>query len=212
MTDPATVLPSPSGALAHGPTVIGLDLAIGSYSSTGTGIASSRGWCEAVGYPDRKKKGREFSKLPHRERLRRLVDLRDQITQDIGRPDLVVLELPAPSRAGGASHERAWLWWEVYRRLQSGGIPVGLLTPNQRALYATGKGTVAKSAVVDAVARRWPSWSTGGDDNLADAVVLMAAGRDHLDHPIATMPAAHRAALTKAVWPDGIRGHRTEQR
>ncbi|MFE2407024.1 hypothetical protein ACFXDE_01635 [Kitasatospora sp. NPDC059408] len=204
MTDTA-LLPPPGGTLTHGPTVIGLDLAIGSYSSTGTGIASSRGWCDAVGYPDRKKKGRELSKLPHPERLYELVRLRERIIQGIGRPDLVVLELPAPSRAGGASHERAWLWWEVYRWLQSGGIPVGLLTPNQRALYATGKGTAAKSAVVDAVARRWPSWPTEGDDNLADAVVLMAAGRDYLDHPIAPMPAANRAALTKAVWPDGIR-------
>ncbi|MFJ9771147.1 hypothetical protein ACIRVF_07880 [Kitasatospora sp. NPDC101157] len=205
MTDTA-LLPPPGGTLTHGPTVIGLDLAIGSQNSTGTGIASSRGWCEAVGYPDRKKKGRELSNLPHPERLRALVELRDRITQGVGHPDLVVLELPAPSRTGGASHERAWLWWEVYRRLQSSGIPVALLTPNQRALYATGKGTAAKSAVVDAVARRWTAWSTDGDDNLADAVTLMAAGRDYLDHPITVMPATHRAALTKAVWPDGIRG------
>lgn len=183
------------------PSVIGLDLALGSAQSTGTGIASSLGWCESVGYPDRKKKGRELSNLPHPERLHALVRLREAITTEIGRPDLVVMELPAPSRAGGSSHERAWLWWEVYRWLSGGGIPVALLTPNQRALYATGKGNAPKNAVVDAVARRWPMWDTGGDDNLADAVVLMAAGRDQLGHAIADMPKANRAALDKAVWP-----------
>jgi hypothetical protein len=184
------------------PSVVGLDLAIGSASSTGTGIASSLGWCESVGYPNRKKKGREFSNLPHAERLHELVRLRERITAEIGRPDLVVLELPAPSRAGGGSHERAWLWWEMYRWLNGGGIPVALLTPNQRALYATGKGNAPKTAVVDAVARRWPGWSTGGDDNLADAVVLMAAGRDWAGHPIVDMPKVNRAAIDKAVWPD----------
>ena len=183
------------------PSVIGLDLAIGSSNSTGTGIASSLGWCESVGYPDRKKRGREFSNLPHPERLRALVDLRQRIIDEIGCPDLAVLELPAPSRAGGGSHERAWLWWEMYRWLESSYIPVALLTPNQRALYATGKGNAPKTAVVDAVARRWPAWHTGGDDNLADAVALMAAGRDRLGYPIIDMPKAHRGALDKAIWP-----------
>lgn len=185
----------------NAPTVVGVDTAIGSASSSGTGIASSAGWAKAVGYPDRKKKGREFSKLPHQERLYALVRLRESITETIGRPDLAVMELPAPSRAGGGSHERAWLWWEIYRSLHSSGIPVGLLTPNQRALYATGKGNASKQAVVDAQARRWPDWHTEGDDNLADAVVLMAAGMDHLGHPIAKVPATHRAAIDKATWP-----------
>jgi crossover junction endodeoxyribonuclease RuvC len=201
-TTMTSLLEAPSPQITGYPSVIGLDLAIGSSSSTGTGIASSLGWCESVGYPDRKKRGREFSNLPHHERLHALVDLRQRITDEIGCPDLVVLELPAPSRAGGGSHERAWLWWEMYRWLTSSYVPVALLTPNQRALYATGKGNAPKTAVVDAVARRWPDWSTGGDDNLADAVTLMAAGRDHLGHPITDMPKAHRAALDKAIWPD----------
>jgi crossover junction endodeoxyribonuclease RuvC len=186
------------------PTVVGLDTAIGSASSSGTGIASSTGWSEAVGYPDRKKKGREFSKLPHLERLAALRQLRNRITLVIGRPDLVVMELPAPSRAGGGSHERAWLWWELYDWFEAHDLPVGLLTPNQRALYATGKGNASKQAVVDAQARRWPDWHTEGDDNLADAVVLMAAGMDRLDHPIAPMPAVNRVALDRANWPDEI--------
>jgi crossover junction endodeoxyribonuclease RuvC len=192
-----------------GPVVIGLDTAIGSASSSGTGIASSLGWCESVGYPDRKKKDRAFSALPHPERLGELTRLAARITETIGRPDLVVMELPAPSRAGGGSHERAWLWWELYRWLHRHDIPVGLLTPNQRAKYATGRGNAGKPAVVDAQARRWPAWETGGDDNLCDAVVLMAAGRDWAGCPLAAVPKAHRTAVDNAQWPEGFTYTRT---
>jgi hypothetical protein len=71
----------------------------------------------------------------------------------------------------------------------------------QRCTYATGKGAASKEAVVDAVARRWPAWQTEGNNNLADAVVFMAAGRDWLGAPITDMPKTHRAAIDKAVWP-----------
>ncbi|GAB2696830.1 hypothetical protein [Kitasatospora kifunensis] len=185
-----------------GPVVIGLDPAIGSYDSTGTGIASSNGWTDTVGYLDRRNKKKPFSGLPHPQRLDVLTNIAARVILHAGQPDLVVMELPAPSRSGGASHERAWLWWELYRRLTSRDTPVALLTPNQRALYATGKGTAAKAVVVDAVARRWPGWTTDGDDNLADAVVLMAAGRDYLGHAITDMPKANRAAIGTAIWPD----------
>jgi hypothetical protein len=187
-----------------GPVVIGLDTALGSASSSGTGIASSAGWCESVGYPDRKRKDRAFSSLPHPERLTELTQLAGRITLTLGTPDLVVMELPALSRSGGGTHERGWLWWELYRWLNRHDIPVGLLTPNQRALYATGKGNAGKAAVIDAQARRWPDWETGGDDNLADAIVLMAAGRDWTGHPICPVPKVNRAAVDKAVWPEGF--------
>lgn len=198
-----TLAPAPAtaGAGPTGPTIIGLDTAIGSATSSGTGIASSQGWCESVGYADKKN---PFSKLPHRNRLNALTGLANRITLAIGRPDLVVMELPAPSRAGGGAHERAWLWWELYRWLDRHDIPVGLMTPNQRMLYAAGKGTASKNVVVDAVARRWPAWSTGGDDNLADAVVLMAAGMDWWGCPVAAVPKAHRVAVERAVWPEAV--------
>ncbi|MFF0409156.1 hypothetical protein ACFYUY_01805 [Kitasatospora sp. NPDC004745] len=198
MTD-TTLLPPPGGTLTHGPTVIGLDTSL-----TATGIASSLGWCESVGYKPHHKKD-AITTQPHVQRLQSLLGVLGDVILAVGNPDLVVLESPSLASLGGGGHERAWLWWEVYRSLTAHEIPVALMAPSQRMLYATGKGSATKSAVVDAAARRWPAWTTGGDDNQADAVVLMAAGRDYLDHPIAVMPAANRAALTKAVWPDGIR-------
>jgi crossover junction endodeoxyribonuclease RuvC len=129
-------------------------------------------------------------------------DVRDRITEQIGTPDLVVMETPAFSRSGGGAHERAWLWWELYGYLATHHIPTALMGTGQRCTYATGKGNASKEAVVDAVARRWPAWETQGDNNLADAVVFMAAGLDWSGHPITAMPKTHRAAIDKATWPN----------
>ncbi|MEV6165762.1 hypothetical protein AB0L71_28385 [Streptomyces sp. NPDC052052] len=179
-------------------TVIGIDPSL-----TATGIASSNGWCQVVGWTDKKN---PITGLPHQARREALHEVRQLVTDTIGRPDLVVMELPAVSRAGGGAHERGWLWWEIYNYLGSLEIPTGLLSPNQRALYATGKGNAGKGAVIDAIARRFPDWATDGNDNAADAVALMAAGCDWLGHPLAPMPQTHRAAITKAIWPDTLTG------
>lgn len=192
-----TALTPPPNTITTAPTVIGLDTSL-----TGTGIASSRGWCHVIGYTRTRTKDPGITQLPHPARLTAMKGVRDQVLTTIGRPDLVVLELPAPSRSGGGAHERAWLWWECYDRLTQADIPIALMSTGQRALYATGKGNASKNAVVDAVARRWPAWTTEGDDNAADAVTLMAAGRDWAGHPIAPMPKTHRAAIAKALWPD----------
>ncbi|MFG3051809.1 hypothetical protein ACGFZP_12790 [Kitasatospora sp. NPDC048239] len=200
MTDLSTLPTDPGLMPAAAPVVIGLDTSL-----TATGIASSTGWCDTVGYKPRHKSD-SITTQPHEQRLRSLLALLGDIILAVGRPGLVVLESPSLRSLGGGGHERAWLWWEVYRGLTVRDIPVALMSPSQRMMYATGKGSATKSAVVDAVARRWPDWSTGGDDNQADAVVLMAAGLDYLGYPVVPMPAANRAALTKSVWPEGVRG------
>jgi crossover junction endodeoxyribonuclease RuvC len=191
-----TTLIEPSPVTTGSPHVIGLDTSL-----KATGIASSRGWCELVGYKPRNKDD-ALTKQPHPERLQSILGVLSGILLAVGEPDLVVLESPSLASMGGGSHERGWLWWEVYRSLTSRSVPVALLAPSQRMQYATGKGMASKSAVVDAVARRWPEWATSGNDNLADAVVLMAAGLDWLGKPLAVMPKAHRAAFDKAVWPE----------
>jgi crossover junction endodeoxyribonuclease RuvC len=178
------------------PVVIGIDPSL-----TGTGIASSNGWCEVIGYKKQRAKDPGITQLPHPERLAAMRALLDQVLTTIGTPGLAVMELPAPSRSGGGAHERGWFWWQIYNQLHNRQIPIGLLTPNQRALYATGKGSASKGPVIDAVTRRFPDWATEGNDNACDAVALMAAGRDWLRHPIADLPKTHRAALDKATWP-----------
>lgn len=178
----------------EGPRVVGVDTSL-----SATGLASSEGWCRVLGYQDKKN---PITKLPHPERLVQMRRVLDAVTEAIGRPDLAVMERAALSRAGGGAHERGWLWWRLYERLVDAGVPVGLVSTNQRIHYATGKGTGQKTVVVDAVARRWPEWQTGGNDNACDAVVLMAAGRDWLLNPVADIPKLHRTAIDKALWPE----------
>jgi Holliday junction resolvasome RuvABC endonuclease subunit len=190
-----TALPDPPTTALAPTVVIGIDPSL-----TATGIASSNGWCDVIGHPKRAKDP-GITQLPHPERLAAMRAVLDRVLTSIGTPDLVVMELPAVSRSGGGAHERGWLWWQLYNQLHKAQIPIGLLSPNQRALYATGKGNAGKGAVVDAVARRFPDWATDGNDNAADAVTLMAAGRDWAGHPITPMPQTHRAAIDKAVWP-----------
>lgn len=188
------------------PRVVGIDTSL-----TATGIASSLGWCHLVGYSDWcqlagiNPKKQTITKLPHSQRIQVLSWLAGEIALQVGTPDLAVIETPAYAQSGGGAHERGWLWWDVYRRLANRDVPIALMTPQQRMLYATGRGSSrgsnGKGGVIDAVARRWPAFETGGNDNLADAVTLMAAGIDALGHPLAPMPQVNRAALDAIAWP-----------
>lgn len=188
MTAPTTAAPTTGAATP--PRVIGLDISL-----TGTGIACSAGWCEAIGLT-----GVTTKPLNQRDAI--ITNLAHDIAQYVGpTAGLVVIEMPAYSRSGGGSHERSGLWWRVVHHLLAWDIPVIEVNPSYRSTYATGKGNAKKTEVVDAVARRWPDWQTHGDDNAADAVVLMAMGLDALGHPIATIPDKNRAALAKVAWP-----------
>lgn len=166
-------------------------------SLTGTGIATSIGWCTTVGRDG-------VTTLALADRLAAVDALVDEILLQAGRlaGDLFVIEEPAFSRTGGGAVERHALWWLLVRRLVRGEARVALVKPRSRMRYATGKGAATKQAVVDAVARRLPMFETGGDDNLCDAAVLCAMGRDWLGAPLVKMPEAHREALSAVIWPE----------
>lgn len=171
-------------------TSIGLDLSL-----TGSGIASSAGWCERIGAKD-------ITKLPLPERHTAVDELVDQIVPLCRQAAIVVVEVPAFSRSTGGALERSALWWLVTRRLWIAEIPTAEAFNQHRMRYATGKPQADKGAIIDAVARRWPQFETGGDDNLADAAVLAAMGADWLGHPLTPMPHTHRKALDGVRWPD----------
>lgn len=171
------------------PQVIGLDTSL-----TKTGVASSDMWCEVRGYKD-------ITTMPHVRRIATMLRLVEDVLEITGKPDLVVIEAPAFSRTAGGAHERAFLFWRLFEAITALDVPIAVMTTNQRMLYATGKGSAAKGAIVDAVARRFPQFDTGGDDNKADAVILMAAGRDALGYPLADLPTTHRRALETVAWP-----------
>lgn len=172
--------------------IVGIDPSL-----TGTGIASTAGWCTHIGQDG-------ILKQSLAVRVNTLANLRHDIIEAVGTPDLVVIEAPSFRSLGGGSLERHALWWSLVTALCGRGVPVVEVTPAQLQLYATGRGVGGKAAVIDAVARRWPGYETKGDNNLCDAVVLAAMGADWAGQPMATVPATHRKALDKVAWPDGV--------
>jgi Holliday junction resolvasome RuvABC endonuclease subunit len=177
--------------------VVGLDLSL-----TASGIASTRGWCTVVG-----RAGLTVAATPLAERLAGMRALKQQLLDTIGAPDLVCIETPALSRARGGVFERGWLWFEVATVLElDRDVAVVGVDPGQLKLYATGRGGASKGEVLVAVTKRWPQFETGGDDNLADAVVLAAIGADLLGEPLTPLPVTHRVALAKLRVPERIGG------
>lgn len=130
----------------------------------------------------------------------------DSITRDVvsavGMPDLVVVEQPAFSQNSGSHHDRSGLWWMVVDDLAEREILVAEVAPTTLKKFATGKGTASKTAVVDAVARRWPEVETGGDDNVADALVLAKMGVCHLGENDFEMPKVNLSSLDAVRWPE----------
>jgi crossover junction endodeoxyribonuclease RuvC len=172
------------------PRVVGIDPSL-----TATGIASSLTWCAKLGIDG-------VTKMPVWEKTEAIEFLADEIIEEIGQPDLVVIEQVDTARAYGGASERAGLFWLLARRLRGREIPFTDVASAQLKIYATGTSQCKKGAVIDAVARRWPKFETGGDDNMCDATVLTAMGADHLGAPLAPMPATHRRALDKVTWPE----------
>jgi crossover junction endodeoxyribonuclease RuvC len=174
-----------------GPLVAGIDLSL-----TSTGVVLSIGHMHRV-----RSKGKRDDTLTVRNT--RLNVIADTVVALAATADLAVVEQPAYGQPGGSVHDRAGLWWLVVSRLHDLGVPVAEASPTARAKYATGKGggpSASKDAVLAAVVRRFPDWDVTGND-VADALVLCAMGRDHLGAPLADIPALHRDALLKVAWP-----------
>lgn len=115
--------------------------------------------------------------------------------------DLAVIEAPAFSKNTGMAHERAGLWWLIYRELVDMACPILVVKPNVRAKYATGRGNAGKDEVMLAASRRYDECEIT-NNNEADAVILAAMGARWKGDPVEDrMPAAHLAAMRTVVGP-----------
>jgi crossover junction endodeoxyribonuclease RuvC len=182
--------------------VVGVDL-----SMQATGI------CTPDGVQVLKSSGRDGAPLAVRRA--RLVDISGRVSlavaEAVGLPPagvsgaLVVIEAPSlgQSRQRG-THDRSGLWWLVVDELMQAGHRVVEVPPASVKKYATGSGSANKGAMADAAARRIPHVHTAGEDNAVDALWLRAMGCDQLGSPLATVPQAHRDALTKVAWPSTL--------
>lgn len=174
-------------------TVVAIDISL-----TATGVA--------VRSPDRRWNlatiGEDSPGPGPRAQLRRMNRVADGtkafIFDHVAHPadiSLIVMEAPAFSRGTGMAHERAGLWWFIYRTWAASLMPILVVEPNLRIKYALGKGVGGKDAVMLAAARRYPD-APITNNNEADAVVLNAMGCRYLGYPIeASLPATHISAM-----------------
>lgn len=168
--------------------IVGLDLSL---TSTGTARIGDKIWADRI-VP---------RKLSGHARMRHILLEVIGLTEGA---DLIVIE--GPSFGSGVNarqsghHERGGLWWLVTYQLWRRERPFAVVPPAVLKRYGTGKGNASKDAVLAAAVRRYHQVEFDGNDE-ADALVLAAMGADQLGRPIATVPAAHRAALGSVTWP-----------
>jgi Holliday junction resolvasome RuvABC endonuclease subunit len=124
------------------------------------------------------------------------------------RPHLAVIEgysFASPNR----SHQLGELGWACRRSLLIADVPWVVVTPGQRAKYATGKGNAPKVAVLLAAARTLGY--TGTDDNAADALWLWTMATDYYtgevkvrregEYETVVLSMGQRDVLGKVEWP-----------
>lgn len=146
--------------------------------------------------------GTGSSAKQRRSRIRKAVDgVLKYVPQGV---DLVVIEEPLPPVAGKASLqiERAGAYWMLLDQLIP-RVPVAEVNPRTRAKLATGSGNASKADVRDRVRSDFPGLRVA-DDNVADAVALVAAGARRVGTPLVEYSAKQQEAYTTVVWPEGI--------
>lgn len=140
-------------------------------------------------------------------RAARIFSLARSIAHHVPMGSLVIIEAPAYSRSMATSasqHDRAGLWWELYRLLDDEqDARIIAVPPTVRAKYATGKGNASKDAVLAAAVRRYTNTDIGGND-MADAMVLAALGARLIGAPVDEVPKLNLTALATVKY-DGPR-------
>ncbi|MGW6747596.1 hypothetical protein [Streptomyces sp. NPDC055006] len=179
------------------PTVIGLDVAMGT-----TGIAGE-GWTDHVKAGGKSQHGRFSQQLAG-------------IASFIRCADFVVIEGPAFSKNNQGADALSAMRWMVRHDLWKREIPYAVVNPDHRIIYAVGtaapkdtdtgvrlKGEPLKAVVREAVATTYGITTEGGAKyDESDAYILLAMGLHWLGYPLAVVPDTHRRALDSVRWPE----------
>lgn len=186
--------------------VVGIDL-----SMTSTGIAAItddgtvRTW-RLESSPPKRAKG-DKTRPTMRERYERLSGIQRAVgsaaiweANSSVDPELVLLEAPSYGSQGAGTWDRAGLWWMVAAFFCANDLPLVIVPPKTRALWATGSGASSKSPIAVHLSRMWPDLDPGISDDEWDAVCLASMGAQHLGW-LPTDLARHREQLGRIEWP-----------
>lgn len=173
---------------------VGIDLSL-----TATGVAYSDGQCFEEGKPG-------VTSLSVADQIIHLDNLaRWAIKLAIDfRPDGVCIEGLDMSRPYGGLIERVVAWWKVVEALSwVPSLRIWVAQSPQVKMYATGKGSGDKKAVLRAIQAHWPLFDVRNSDNRADAASCALIAAHKLGEPIpasfsdagGTLPGTHLRAL-----------------
>ncbi|UYL88118.1 RuvC-like resolvase [Gordonia phage Evaa] len=128
---------------------------------------------------------------------RRIAAILHEVRKELDRmPQAVAMEAPAFASNSGSAMSRSWLWGRIYDAAAGLGVPIYVVTTNQRMKYATGKGNTGKDGVLAAAIHQWPDVGIKGNDE-ADALIVGAVTCRAIGLPIDTWPAGHYPFLDK---------------
>jgi crossover junction endodeoxyribonuclease RuvC len=116
-------------------------------------------------------------------------------------PVLIVVNQPADQDQGGERRDAdaAGLWWHIVKDLVGDMRPLAVVGDDTAYTYATGlhrhrDPAPMETTTLATLAQRYDQ-ERGLTTGQASALIRAAMGADHLGHPIAPVPARHRAAL-----------------
>lgn len=124
------------------------------------------------------------------------------ILAEDAKPALAVIEGPAYGANLPSAHDRAGLFWGLYSTLRARRIPIAVIAPSTRALWATGHGNADKQTILATVRAWWPDTRILNHD-IADACVLALAGAFHHGDPMPfDVKERHTTNLAAVQWPE----------
>lgn len=112
--------------------------------------------------------------------------------------DAIGLEELAYGAKGSGLVVLHWIWGEVINLSRVHSIPLYLVNPSGVKKFATGNGNAKKDVVMLAMAKRYPQFAIG-DNNQSDALAVCMMLARHLDHPFDTMPQLNLEAMNKVA-------------
>jgi crossover junction endodeoxyribonuclease RuvC len=184
--------------------VLGVDTSL---TSTGVAIVSSdpvRATTHRVeSSPPRRAKGdkRPASIAERNERIAAISQRVFDLVSAGSCAQLAVVEAPSYGSQGGSSWDRAWLWGQVISGMLGRDIPVAIVPPMSRAVWATGSGRSSKGQIAVPMSRMWPDIDAGIADDEWDALSLASMGAQYLGI-LPVELGRHRDQLAKISWPD----------
>jgi len=137
----------------------------------------------------------------------RLIKIRNEILELVGdiKNPLFIIEGYSYAQRNSHAHSLGELGGVIRVALTERDWDFAVVSPTQRAKFATGRGNASKSEVVSSIsARTGIIWAGSGADDKADAWVLQEMGLTKLDRSRYDWPKTHLEALEKIEWPGGV--------